>query len=358
MHQITLDDIDQLTLGATLLGTGGGGDPYIGSLMARQAIEQFGPVTVVDARDLPPDGLVAAIAVVGAPTVIIERVPAGREFGAALRALSRYLGKELAAVMPIEVGGMNTLIPVAVAAEFGIPLINADGMGRAFPEIEMTVFTLAGLPATPITVADEKGNLGIFETVDNRTSELLARTAVVQLGMANAVAQYPMTAQQCVESAIHGSLGYCLELGGVLQRARDGVASALEELLDLAGGRLVFTGKVVDVDRRATTGFTRGTCDIEHFDQPHRVMRLLIQNELLIALDDGTPVVTPPDLICVLDHENALPITAETLAYGQRVDVIALPAAPQWHRDGFLDVVGPRAFGYDLDYVPFERINR
>ncbi|WP_028936284.1 DUF917 domain-containing protein [Pseudonocardia spinosispora] len=355
MRQITTEDIAHVTLGATLLGTGGGGDPYIGALMARQAIERFGPVDVVDAADLDPDGLVVAVAIVGAPTVIIERVPAGAEFVESLRAMGRYLGRDPVAIMPIEVGGMNTLIPMATAAEVGLPLIDADGMGRAFPEIGMTVFTLAGLPATPITVSDEKGNLGIFETVDNRTAEILGRTAVVQLGMANAVSQYPMTARQCVDSAIHGSLSYCTELGRMLASARDGSPSALDELLDFAGGRRIFNGKITDIDRRATDGFTRGTCDIEHFDDPLRSMRLLIQNELLVAIDNGTPVLTPPDLICVLDHENAQPITTETLAYGQRVDVIALPAARQWHRDGFLDVVGPRAFGYDLDYVPFGR---
>jgi DUF917 family protein len=54
----------------------------------------------------------------------------------------------------------------------------------------------------------------------------------------------------------------------------------------------------------------------------------------------------------MLDHETAEPITTESLAYGQRVRVLGLPCADQWRRDGMLDVVGPRAFGYDVDYVP------
>src|SRR5437667_6595369 len=77
MRELTIEDIDELTLGATLLGTGGGGDPYIARLMVRQAIEDFGPVQVVDAGDLPPDGRVLTVAVIGAPTVIVEKIPAG-----------------------------------------------------------------------------------------------------------------------------------------------------------------------------------------------------------------------------------------------------------------------------------------
>ena len=44
MRELTLDDLDDMVLGATLLGTGGGGDPYIARLMVRQAMEDFGTV--------------------------------------------------------------------------------------------------------------------------------------------------------------------------------------------------------------------------------------------------------------------------------------------------------------------------
>jgi DUF917 family protein len=81
-------------------------------------------------------------------------------------------------------------------------------------------------------------------------------------------------------------------------------------------------------------------------------MRIEIQNENLIAWDGDEPVVTVPDLISLIDHETAKPILTEALAYGQRLDVIAMPCAPEWHQEGMLDLVGPRAFGYDIDYVP------
>jgi hypothetical protein len=352
MRQLTVADIDDLALGATLLGTGGGGDPYIARLMARQAIEDYGPVRVVDPSELPPDARVLTAAMMGAPTVIIEKVPAGTEFTAAVRALARHLGDEPAAIMPIEVGGMNTLIPIAVAAELGLPVVDADGMRRAFPQIEMTAFTLGGIPAAPMSVADEKGNLVVFEATSNLLAERLARGAVITLGLANAISCYPMTAGQVAEHGISGSMSYCVELGRRLAAVRSGQAGAYAEFLRFADAREFFSGKIIDIDRQTTDGFARGTVIVEHFADPGRTMRIEIQNELLVAFEGDRPVITAPDLICLLDHEDASPITTETLAYGQRVDVIGMPCAPEWHRDGFLELVGPRAFGYDIDYVP------
>jgi len=355
MDRLTVDDIEPLCLGATLLGTGGGGDPYIAKLVAHQALEEYGPVDVVDAKDLPPDALVLTTAIIGAPTVILEKIPAGTEFVAGVKALASYLGKEPAAIMPIEVGGLNTLIPIATAAEMGLPIVNADSMRRAFPQIEMTVFTLAGVPAGPLSVADEKGNQCVFETTTNQIAEALARTAVIQLGLANSISCYPMTAAQVAEHAIQDSITYCMEVGRQLQAVKDGEEGAWERFLNDSGSVEFFTGKVVDLDRRTTDGFARSTVILEDLHGSDATMRIEVQNENLIAFLDGEPVITTPNLICLLDHETHDPITTEALAYGNRAVVIGMPCAPEWHRDGMLDLVGPPAFGYEIDYVELPR---
>lgn len=356
MRELTLDDLDDMVLGATLLGTGGGGDPYIARLMVRQAMEDYGSVSIASPSELDPDGLVLTVAVIGAPTVISEKVPAGPEFTGVVNALSSYLGKKPVAIMPIEVGGMNTLIPLAVAAEMGLPVIDADSMRRAFPQIEMTVFTLAGIPASPMSVADEKGNVMVFETTTNQVAERLARSAVMQLGLANGISCYPMTVRQIAEHGIQGSMTYCVELGRKLMAVQKGEQGAYESFLEFAQAKKYFSGKIIDLDRRTTDGFAKGTVVIEHLTDPNRTMRIEIQNELLLAFEDGIPIITTPDLICILDHENAQPITTETLAYGQRVDVIGMPCAPEWHQPGMLDLVGPKAFGYDIPYVPMGEV--
>ena len=351
MRELTVHDIDDLALGATLLGTGGGGDPYIGKLFVQQAIADHGPARVVDADELPEDGWVLTTAIIGAPTVVLEKIPSGVEFRAGIEALASYLGVAPVALMPIEVGGLNTLMPIAAAVEMGLPVVDADGMRRAFPQIEMTVFTLAGLKATPMSVADEKGNRCVFEATTNLVAESLARAAVVQLGMASAISCYPMTVADIRRSAIRGSMSYCIEIGRRLADVRRGSEGAWERLLSFAEATQLFTGKVIDLDRRTTEGFARGTVVLEHFGDPRRTMRVEIQNENLVAFVDGEVVATVPDLLCLLDHETADPITTEALAYGQRLDVLAMPCASEWHRPGMLELVGPRAFGYELAYV-------
>ncbi len=351
MNQITADDIEDLCLGATLLGTGGGGDPYIAKLVAHEALERYGPVPVVDAADLDPDALVLTTAIIGAPTVILEKIPAGTEFSGAVTALASFLGKQPAAIMAIEVGGLNTLLPIATAAEMGLPIVNADSMRRAFPQIEMTVFTLAGLSATPLSIADEKGNHCVFETTTNHIAETLARSAVIQLGLANAISCYPLTAGQIATHGIQGSLSYGTEIGRLLGEVKAGVEGAWDRFLDQSGSKAFFTGKVVDLNRRTTGGFARSTVIMESLDGSGATMRIEVQNENLVAFLDGEPVITTPNLICLLDCETFDPITTEYLAYGNRAIVIGMPCAPEWHRPGMLELVGPRAFGYDIDFV-------
>lgn len=354
MRYLEEAELDDLALGATLLGTGGGGDPFVARIVAGQAIRDHGPIKIMGVDELDDDALVVTIAGVGAPTVLIEKLPSGKEFVAALTALETYLGRKVDAVMPVEVGGMNTLIPLVVAAELGIPCLDADGMRRAFPQIEMTAFTLGGIQVSPLTLADEKGNRLVIEAQTNQLGEKLVRGAVMTLGMSNAMASYSMSGKDAKEWAISGSIEYCLTVGALLREIHEGREGAWEKLLGFTGGRRVFEGKVIDLERRTTEGFARGTLIVEDFDDTSRTMRIELQNELLLATENGRPVVTPPDLICVVDHETGAPITTEALGYGQRVTVLGLPCAPEWRRDGYLDLVGPKAFGYDVPYSPME----
>ena len=70
MRKIDIRDIEDIALGAALLGAGGGGDPYIGKLIAMGAVRENGPATLIDPEELKDDDQVVAIAMMGAPTVL------------------------------------------------------------------------------------------------------------------------------------------------------------------------------------------------------------------------------------------------------------------------------------------------
>jgi DUF917 family protein len=176
------DALEEIALGATVLGTGGGGDPTLGKLMAQQAVARHGPVQLLPLDEVPDDGWIIPTAMMGAPTVLVEKIPSGTEVLDAYRMLERRLQCKAVATVSAEAGGVNSMIPMVVAASLGVPLVDADGMGRAFPEIQMVVPTLHGVSATPMAIADEKGNQVLLETPDNFWTERLARTVTIQMG--------------------------------------------------------------------------------------------------------------------------------------------------------------------------------
>jgi len=218
--KITLDDMAALARGAAVLGTGGGGDPYIGRLLAEQALRASGPVEVVAVDQLPDDACVIPVGMMGAPTVMVEKIPSAEQVGAAVTALAQYLGRTATHVACIEAGGVNSTIPFVAAAQLGLPLIDGDGMGRAFPELQMVLPTLFGVAATPMSIVDEKGNRGVLQTIDNHWAERLARTATIEMGCSTIVSLYAMTGAQVRRGFVAGTLSRCVALGRDIDRAR------------------------------------------------------------------------------------------------------------------------------------------
>lgn len=347
--------LEDIAAGAVILGSGGGGDPYVGMLMARQAIREHGPVELVTLDELDADDLVPACAMMGAPTVMVEKLPSGEEAVNALQALERSLGRRARATMSAEVGGLNSVVPIYAAARLRLPLVDGDGTGRAFPEVHMSIYTLHGISATPFAMADGHGNAILIETVDNRWTESFARVLTVQMGAVAMVAAYPATVAQLREGAVPGTISQAQEIGAAIRRARREEAEPVETVRRAAGGFVVFAGKVGDVERRSDGGFSTGHAVVEGLDRyAGRRLRLDFQNEFLAAHVDGEIAVTVPDMITLLDLDTGEPFTAESLRYGFRVAVIGIPCTPQWRTPAGLGLAGPRCFGYDVDYVPVE----
>lgn len=356
MRQIDEHDLDDLAVGAAILGTGGGGDPYVGKLLAQQAIREHGPVTIVDVDEVDDDALAIPVAMMGAPTIMVEKLPSGEEILAAVDTVANYLGRPMTHTIPAEVGGINSVFPFVVAAKRGIPVIDADLMGRAFPELQMVIPTMYGLSATPMAMADEKGNAVLMNTIDNHWTERFGRSVVIDMGCSSMITLFALEGREVKEATVIGTLGLSQELGRLVRETRAAHGDPVEAVRARLGGFRLFRGKIVDVARRTEGGFARLEARLEGLgEDAGKTFTVRSQNEHLVAEGDGVAASTP-DLIIVLDSDSGEPITTESLRYGFRVTVLGAPCDPRWRSTAGLELTGPRYFGYDIDYVSVEEL--
>ncbi|MEO0881661.1 MAG: DUF917 domain-containing protein [Pseudomonadota bacterium] len=362
MIKITPRDIAPMALGGAFLATGGGGDTLIGEITAEAALRKFGDVELIDASELASHATVVAIGAAGSPTIMQEKPSNGQEALWALETLESRLGKKVDALIAFEAGGMNALLPFCVAAERKLPVLDADGMGRAFPELQMESFSIYGVSATPLAAAAELGDRLILEQARSPfVAERLVRQFAVDAGGGQCIsAEHVMTGETVRRVAIHGTISLCISIGHLLTEHASDLPAFVSRLTDLMAPthygevRPLFDGKVVDISRRVEGGYDYGTLRLDPFDKSQGELSISIKNEYMVARQGDRPIALTPDLICILDIETGRPITAETIRYGQRVTVIGIGAPELMRTERALEVVSPRNFGFEFDYTPLE----
>lgn len=347
-----------LAAGAAFLGTGGGGDPYIYRLATMGALAEHGDVELVSLDDLPDDALVVSLGGTGAPTIGREKLPNGLEGKWGLEKLEAYLGKRADALIAAEIGGGNGLVPILTAAHVGLPVVDGDGMGRAYPETQMMTFSIYGVSATPMTAVDEFGDGVVITARDSATAERIVRQVGLAMGGQCMGADHPMDARTARRVAVKGTVTLAIELGRQIRLADDlaGFISESRPHLEAAGYGValpLLEGKVLDVSRDLVGGYDVGVVKLESFTDA-RTMQIMVRNEYLVAIEQGRYVATVPDLICIVDNDTLEPITSERIRYGQRVTVIGVGAPPIYRTPEALAATGPRAFGFDVDFAPLE----
>ena len=352
---IHVDDLPDIARGCSVLGAGGGGEAYVATLMATQAIEEHGPIRLVGYDELPQDALIMSCGFLGAPTVTIEKLSSGEEGQYLREEVERLWDRPVAALMCAEIGGSNGMAPLTWAARTGLPVLDADGMGRAFPEVQMVTMELAGVSAQPAIVVDERGHRAVFHEVYGAWAERLERAVAIACGGIAASAEYTMTVAQARNATVPGTVTLAGEIGRAISGAPE---DPVESVIAATGAARLLEGKIIDVANRIAGGFVRGTVTIEGSrGDAGRTLEIEIQNELLVAHVDGELRAVAPDIITLLDEQTGEAIHTERLKYGQRVVAIAIPCPPVWRTEAGLRTAGPGAFGFDVDYVPVEELN-
>lgn len=353
-------DIEDLILGATILGTGGGGDPREGLKLLDEVLKLRGKIDIVKLDELPKDSIIVVPYFVGtiAPTAKTKKpIRIEEPIKKAFEEMKNYLGKEIAGVLASEIGGLNTAIALHVGAKLGLPAVDGDLLGRAAPELHQCTVHIFDIPMYPSVIVTSTGNIVLVkEYSDINDYEAIARYLSVLDGKAAAVVDTPLTIEQAKKAIVKDTLSLCYELGRNVREAREKGENPVEAIVKTLNGWKIFEGVVEKYTWRDEGGFLVGETLVKGTGKwGGHSFKTWIKNEHIMAWLDGKPIVMPPDLIMfVLD--NGEPITNTDLKEGVKVNIVAAKAPDMWRTPKGLELFGPRHFGFDYDYVPVEEL--
>jgi len=364
--EIRRADITALTLGSTVLGCGGGGNSYYGQLVARRLLSDDSAVPVIDVDEMDPGSFAITPAVVGAPLVCLEKPPSLIALHAGLKSVKAALHGRVSAFFAAEIGGLQCIFPLLLAAEAGLPLLDGDGMGRAFPELQMTTFAIYGTThGLPHALSGDRGLLSAGFPKDDdpamqarssdeppgiRFERVVRKICAAEGGLIYLTSAFDRESLR--RTLVRGSISLALRIGRAVESAREAHRDPVAAIVEAAEGKRFVAGKVVDVERQFRAGHDWGTVRIEGVDEDHgRAAEIAFKNEYLVLRFGDQVALTVPDLITLIETETGTPVSTDILRPGLRVTVVGLPASPLLRTAAALKSVGPCAFGYDLPYI-------
>ncbi len=356
----TEDQVRALVLGATILGTGGGGSPSDGLRMLNDVLKKGKTIKLVDVEEIPRDGFVVVPYDVGsiAPDAKIKKPVRIKEpIRRAFEEMERIIGGKIVAVVASEIGGGNTSVALSIAAELDIPAIDGDLLGRAAPELHQCTVNIFGIPMYPSVIVGESGNVVVIrEYSDIDDYEAIARYLSVLSGKYVSVVDTPMNYDRASKAIIRKTISTSIRLGEEVIKARNEKRDPVRAVVDVLNGWKIFEGVVERYEWRDEGGFLKGEVFIKGVREfSGKTLRSWIKNEHIMVWIDGKPVVMPPDIFILL-REDGEPITNTELREGAKVCGVAAKAPAIWRTSEGLKYFGPRHFGFDYDYVPVEEL--
>ncbi|KAJ5109996.1 hypothetical protein N7532_002641 [Penicillium argentinense] len=372
-------DLEFIATGTGVLGTGGGGPSYLQYLQCLESLRESGEkrMRVISPKALKDSDICVFGSWYGAPSVSGERMPAGTEIMTAIDYSVKMSGHlHFEAVVADEIGGGNGMSTFPTSVHFDIPVVDGDLMGRAYPTLEHGTPYVYGEPITPCALADGKGNAAVvLKAESNRRVETMLRAQCVDLGLNVAVACTPLPGKSIKKYAIPNTVSQSWYIGRAIHKARRSKTNLIDAIFETTPGHLLYIGKIIDVKRDVSRGYTMGSCTIAplsndeidnamsstHTPDESRCLIIPFQNEFLYAayaniadpddMSNHKIICTVPDLISVLGQDGEA-IGSQELRYGLRVSVIGIAAHPLWTGDERgLKVGGPAGFGLEMEWT-------
>lgn len=362
MRTMDFPTLRDILVGAAFLGTGGGGSLEKGLENVERDLKAGRSIRIADPDELPQDTWAAtpyycgSLAPTGETAFKKGETPyEDRECWLAVKTLEGHLGVSIGTTVATELGGGNTAAALSVAAQLGVPALDADGAGRSVPDLQHSTYYVAGIPIAPMGIANKYGDTAVIRSVaDDFHAEALVRAMAVSSGGHVGVADHPGRIGEIRKGLVERSLTFSEKVGRAIRATRK---EPIDSVLAATDGFLLFRGEAAsDCKYEDKAGFTFGEMRLRGTDRDRgSTYRVWFKNENIISWRNGKVDVTAPDLICLFDLEARAPILNPTLKKGQSVAVFGLRAPPIWRTPRGVEGFGPRYFGFKTNFVPIEK---
>jgi len=362
------DELVDFVQGCLLYGTGGGGNPKEGLKALEGQMAAGNPLGWVQPEDLPAGSWVACAFLMGSTAPLTpEKLQQMKELGLnewvypsnlveTTKFLEAYTGKTISALVPLEMGGSNTPLPVAVAAALGKAALDGDFAGRAVPEITQVTPVGRGISFTPATSIDKWGNKSIIvDTINIEMAERLGKLISDASFGSTGLCGFLIPAEEIKDIFVPNTMTEALRAGQVIRQAKTSGQDVAELLCRELGFYQLFRGKVIDKPWEDRDGYYWGTHVLEGTGPfAGKTGKIVFKNENHLFYCEEKLQVSSPDLIINVDNKLGEGRRNEDIAVGDDLTILGCPCKAPLRTPVMLATLEPRHFGVDLPYVPIE----
>lgn len=354
---IKKQDIPLLAIGAKMLACGGGGNTKTVQQLLLSIMGEEDTISVKALTELE-DEWIAAVGIMGSTILYDESIPSGQEGVQVLKHYESTVQKKVQALIPVEIGGVNALTPLVTAFQHKLPIVDGDGMGRAFPELKMTTFHLSDIPLSPIVLGTHEGHTYIDRSDIKDTLQEVEEFIGKNGGYVHFLC-FAASGKKIRTSMIPGSLHLAYRLGKVVSEYLPAKQKILEMNAvfenSIYGKPIqIISGMVAEVERWFEKDSLIGRFLIDGRSAfSNRRIQIEFKNEYF-SIKENEYLCTTPDLILVLNNETLTPYNVSEIQAGHSVVVFAVPAPSILRTKEMLEQVGPEKFGIGIPYDPLQ----
>jgi uncharacterized protein len=352
---ISAADVPALYVGSKFFSPGAG-DAYRTSMITwlTALLQRNGPVALHRVESLDPGVHCISLCVIGSASAMADLPPSGDEFLGAVRRLEHFQRVRMGAVYPLAAATVSAMMPVAAASQLGVPLLDADGMGRTYALIHHTAMHLGGLSPTPLVVQGPTGESVLIDVDFGPRADRLLRGNVDTLGGWAALASYPTTAGALRRASLPGTVSRLINVGRLLLDSHD-PDLLVSRLAAVTGSWRLARGRIVEMEHLSrpndvTIPAHPSSMVIEEIGDAGRQLRLELRSEIVAAFADGALIAGVPDLLCLLDVSRGEVTSLDSVEPGDLVDVLVTPVEAIWYTAEANAMVGLASHDIRLDH--------